>query len=99
MMNKLGLIFLGFVAVVAIGGLTMHLRDTMTGQYYASGGGRWYYGPQPAQLAPDEACVYAGLEPLYPVQVYTNEYGTLMSLCSQNGNLVGVPLTQTILVR
>ncbi len=98
-MRKLGLVLLGFVAIVAIGGLTVQLRDTLTGGYYASGGGRWYYGPQKIQLQPDEACVYQGLEPLDPVQVYTNEYGTLLSLCRYGGELVGVPLVQTALVR
>ena len=67
MMNKLGLVLLGFVAVVAIGGFTLQLRSELTGLYSASGGGRWYYGPQIAQLAPDEACIYSNLEPLYPV--------------------------------
>ena len=99
MMRKLGLVLLGFVAIVAIGGLTVQLRDTLTGKYYAAGGGRWYYGPQRIQLAPDEACVYAGLEPLDPVRVYTNEYGTLLSMCKQGDQFVGVPLVQTALVR
>ena len=92
------MIFLGFIAVVAIGGLTVQLRDTLTGNYYAGGGGRWYFGPQKAQMQPDEACAYAGLEPIYPVHVYTNEYGTLLSLCKRGGGFVGVPLVQTVFV-
>ncbi len=99
MMNKLGLVLLGFVAIVAIGGLTVQLRDSLTGQYSASGGGRWYYGPQIIQLAPDEACTYAGLEPMHPMRVYTNEFGTQLSLCKQGSELVGVPMVQTALVR
>ncbi len=98
MMRKLGLVLLGFVAIVAIGGLTVQLRDSLTGQYYASGGGRWYYGPQRIQLAPDEACIYAGLEPVDPVHVYSNEYGTQLSLCKQGNGFVGVPLVQTAVV-
>jgi hypothetical protein len=98
-MNKLGLVLLGFVAVVAIGGLTVQLRDTITGDYYAAGGGRWYYGPQRMQFAPDEACINAGLEPVYPVRVYSNTFGTTMSVCQQGNSLVGVPVVQTAYVR
>ncbi len=99
MVQKLGVIFLGLIALVAIGGLIIQLQNTLTGQYYASGGGRWYYGPQRAQMQPNEACIYAGLQPVYPQQVYTNEWGTLLSVCQQGSNFVGVPLVQTVLVR
>jgi len=99
MMQKLGLMLLGFVALVAIGGLIIQLQETVTGNYVKSGGGRWYYGPMRAQMQPDEACIYAGLEPVYPQRVYTNEYGTLMTACIQYGEMVGVPLTQTIYVQ
>jgi len=98
MVHKLALVFLGLIAVVAIGGLTVQLKDVVTGSYYASGGGKYYYGPQIAQLQPDEACIYQGLEPSYPWKVYTNEYGTVMSMCKRNGELVGVPVVQTIQV-
>jgi hypothetical protein len=98
MMQKLALILLGFVALVAIGGLTLQLRDSLTGQYYASGGGRWYYGPQKAQMSPSEACLYAGLVPAEPPRVFTNAYGTLLSACYKDGQLVGVPLIQTVFV-
>jgi len=97
-LQKLALIFLGFVAIVAIGGLTVQLRDTLTGQYAAGGGGRWYYGPQKIQMQPDEACTYAGFEPVHPWQVYTNEYGTLMSVCLFQGRQVSVPVVQTAVV-
>lgn len=98
MENKFGLIFLGIIGVLAIGGLITEFRD-VTGQYYASGGGRYYYGPQKIHLQPDEACIYSGLQPIYPVQVYTNQFGTLMSLCDYNGQKVGVPTVQTALVQ
>ncbi|VVB81733.1 Uncharacterised protein [uncultured archaeon] len=96
--QKLGLILLAFVAVVAIGGFTVQLRDTVTGDYTATNVGRWYAGAQKAQMQPDEACTYSGLEPMYPWQVYTNEYGTFMSLCKKDGYYVGVPLVQTVIV-
>ena len=99
MVQKLGFIFLGLIAIVAIGGLLVQLQNTMTGEYYASGGGRWYYGPMRAQMQPDEACIYAGLVPVYPQQVYRNEYGLVLSVCQQGDQRVGVPLTQTVLVR
>ena len=98
MVHKLALVFLGLIAVVAIGGLTVQLKDVVTGNYYAAGGGKYYYGPQKAQLQPDEACIYQSYEPLYPWNVYTNEYGTIMSLCKNDGEFVGVPVVQTIRV-
>jgi len=99
MENKLGLLFLGIIAIVAVGGLTLTIRDSVTGEYFASGGGRYYYGPQKIQLAPDEACIYSGYEPVYPVQVKTNEFGTLVSVCRSPQGYVTVPLVQTALVR
>lgn len=99
MMQKLGLVLLGFIAIVAIGGLTLQLREAFTGQYAAGGGGRWYYGPQRTQFEPAEACRYAGLEPIYPPQVYSNKYGTVLSLCKRGIDLVGVPTVQTVIVR
>ncbi len=99
MVQKLGFIFLGLIALVAIGGLLIQIQNTLTGDYTASGGGRWYYGPLRAQMEPSEACIYAGLQPVYPQQVYSNEYGTMMSVCQQGSQMVGVPLTQTVLVR
>ena len=95
---KLGLVLLGFVAIVAIGGFTIQLRESITGDYVTSKGGRWYYGPMKAQLQPDEACIYSGFEQVYPWRVFTNEYGTLMSMCLKDGRYVGVPLVQTIIV-
>jgi len=97
-MQKLGLVLLGFVAVIAIGGLTIQLRDTVTGEYYASGGGRWYSGPQIVQLSPDEACLYSGFEPLYPSRVESNKYGTLLSICKNGDQFVAVPVVQTVVV-
>jgi len=98
MMQKLGLILLAFVALVAIGGLMIQLQNSATGQYTRAGCGSWYCGPQRAQLAPDEACMYAGYEPIYPVNVYQNQFGTMLSACRQGSELVGVPLVQTIYV-
>jgi len=97
MVQKLALLLLGLIAVVAIVGLTVQLKDTLTGQYVASGGGRFYYGPMKAQLQPDEACIYQGFDPLSPQQVYTNEFGTLMSVCRNGDQFVGVPIVQTII--
>ncbi|MEM3153945.1 MAG: hypothetical protein QW165_00030 [Candidatus Woesearchaeota archaeon] len=99
MVQKLGFLLLGFVALIALSGLIIQIQNSVTGEYYASGGGRWYYGPQRAQMQPDEACMFAGMKPVYPQQVYTNEWGTLMAVCDAGGRMVGVPLTQTILVR
>ena len=99
MVQKIGLVLLAFVTLVAIGGLIVTFRDPSTGLYTYSGGGRWYYGPLRAQMEPAEACIYSGLEPVYPQQVYTNEWGTLLSVCQQGSQMVGVPLTQTVLVR
>jgi hypothetical protein len=98
MVQKLGFLLLSFVALVALGGLVIQLQNTITGDYVKSGGGRWYYGPMRAQMQPDEACLYSNLQPVYPQQVYTNEWGTLMSVCMQGSQTVGVPLTQTIYV-
>ena len=99
MVQKLGILFLGIIALVAIGGLTSLIRDSVTGDYVASGGGRYYYGPQKIQLQPAEACIYSGYEPVYPIQVHTNEFGTLVSVCRFGGSYVTVPLVQTALVR
>ncbi len=98
MVQKIALALLAVVAVLAVGLFTLELKNETTGQYYASGGGRYYYGTMKAQLQPDEACIYQGFEPVYPVQVYTNEYGTLMSLCKLGEQFVGVPIVQTVLV-
>ena len=76
----------------------VELRDTVTGEYVASGGGRWYYGPQPAQLDPDQACAFAGYTPLTPWRVERNEYNTLVSVCLNGDELVRVPLVQTVYV-
>jgi len=96
-MQKVGALLLAVVAAFAVAGFIVNW-DVVTGQYAAGGGGRWYYGPQKAQLQPDEACIYQGFEPIYPWQVYTNEFGTLMSVCKFNGQLVSVPLVQTVYV-
>ena len=97
-MEKAGAILFLLVAVVGIGILVSELKDDLTGRYTAGGGGRWYYGPQKAQLSPSEACEYSGLQPLHPERVYSNEYGSLMSLCRSGNQFVGVPLVQTIIV-
>ncbi len=99
MVQKTALLLLGFVALVAVGILTWQLRDEVTGNYSASGGGRWYYGPQKAQMEPAEACLYQGYEPMSPPRVYRDYYGSLMSMCRSGNELVGVPLVQTIIVR
>jgi hypothetical protein len=96
--QKLGLILLAFVAVVAIGGFTVQLRETITGSYTGTNIGKWYAGAQKIQLQPDEACIYSGLQPVYPQQVFTNEYGAMMSVCMKNGVYVGVPVWQTAIV-
>ena len=98
MMQKLGLVLLAFVALVAIGGLIIQLQNSVTGQYTRAGCGQWYCGPQRAQLEPDEACIAAGYEPIYPVNVYQNQFGTYLSACNHGGRTVGVPLVQTIYV-
>lgn len=85
------------VAAFAVAGFLVNF-DVVTGQYYASGGGRYYYGPQKALLQPDEACTYAGFQPLDPWRVESNEYGNLMSVCRDGGQYVMVPLLQTVLV-
>ena len=96
--TKVVYVFLAVMAVIAIGALTYGLKDTLTGSYYAPGGGRWYYGAQRMQMQPDEACLYSGYEPLYPWRVYTNEYGTMLSLCRFGDKYVGVPVWQTAIV-
>lgn len=98
MVQKTAFLMMSLIAVVALGVLFVELRDTITGNYVASGGGRWYYGPKQAQLAPDEACVYSGFTPLTPWRVERNEYGTLVSVCLDGNRLVQVPLVQTVRV-
>ena len=98
MVQKLALLFFGLIALVAIGGIVLELRDTVTGQYYAYGGGRWHTGTQIVQLEPDEACIYSGFEPVYPVRVESNKYGTLVSICKSGDQYVSVPVIQTIYV-
>ncbi|RJQ19445.1 hypothetical protein C4580_05205 [Candidatus Woesearchaeota archaeon] len=97
MVHRVGALLLAVIGAFAVGGFLVNF-DVITGQYYASGGGEWYYGPQPAQLPPDQACIYQGFEPVEPWHVYTNEYGTLLSVCKANGQLIGVPLVQTVYV-
>lgn len=84
----------GLVLAVAVIGFTLEYKS-MTGQYYSSGGGEWYYGELTIQLQPSEACEYAGFEPIYPERVERNEYNTLMSVCKFNGQYVRVPVVQT----
>ena len=92
-------VLFALTALAAISMFTAMLAfDASTGAYVASGGGKWYYGPQKAQMEPAEACTYAGCSPLDPINVYTNKYGTMMSLCNCRGKLAGVPLVQTIYV-
>ena len=97
-MEKGGFIAFAFVALMGFGILVSELSGVLTGQYYVSGGGRWYYGAQKAQLSPEEACVYGGFAPLAPARVYHNEYGTIMSMCRDGNQMIGVPLVQTIVV-
>jgi len=99
MVQKIALAFLGFIAIFAIAGTTLHFRDSATGLYTTGSNiGRWHVGTQKVQLQPDEACMYAGAVPLYPWRVYTNEYGTLMSMCKVGDSYVGVPIVQTAFV-
>lgn len=97
-MEKGGFIAFAFVALAAFGILVSELSGDVTGKYVVSGGGRWYYGAQQALLSPEEACVYGGFAPLAPQRVYRNEFGTMMSLCRDGNQLIGVPLLQTIVV-
>ncbi len=97
MVHRVGALLLAVVAAFAVGGFLTNV-DIITGQYYASGGGSWYYGPQAAQLDPDQACIYAGFEPIYPVRVATNEYGTVVSICKFGSEWVSVPVVQTVYV-
>lgn len=90
------MVLFALIALVAVGGLTFTLMDSITGNYVRSGGGRWHYGSQLAQFQPDEACVYAGYAPADKWRVETNEWGTLVSVC-RNGERV--PLVQTVVVR
>ncbi len=100
MVQRVGLTFLAIISVVAVGGLIFEFTGAgTTGQYYAAGGGRWYYSAQIAQLQPDEACIYSGFRPLDPWRVETNEFGTVVSLCNDNGRIVTVPVVQTVIVR
>ena len=93
------LVLFALTALAAIGMFTAMLAfEANTGAYVASGGGDWYYGPQKAQMEPHEACIFAGCNPVKPVNVFSNEYGTLMSLCNCQGTYRGVPLIQTIYV-
>lgn len=99
MVTRLAVVFLGLIAVVAIGGLVFQLgNQSTTGSYAASGGGRYYYGPQIAQLEPREACIYSGFEPVEPIQVRSNKYGTYMALCKSGSSYVEIPLVQTVIV-
>ena len=90
--------FLGFIAVVAMGFLFVEIRDTATGQYYATGGGEWYYGSQIIQMSPSEACTYYGYSPLSPQHIETNARGTLVSVCWNGQDYVRVPLVSTVRV-
>lgn len=99
MEHKLGLLFFGIIALIALGGLTFMIKESVTGGYVAGGGGRYYYGPQKIQLEPAEACIYSGYEAVYPIQVKTNEFGTLVSVCRSSNGYITVPLVQTALIR
>ena len=94
------LIMFSLVAFAAIGMLVaMIAYEANTGAYVFSGGARnWYYGAVRAQMDPKEACVYAGCNPVTPMNVFSNEYGTMLSLCNCRGEMVGVPLTQTVVL-
>ena len=94
------LILFSLVAFAAVGMLTAMLAyEAKTGAYVFSGGGKnWYYGAVRAQMEPDEACIYAGCSPIYPKNVFSNDYGTVLSLCNCDGQQVGIPLTQTVFV-
>lgn len=85
------------VAIASFTGLVFQLNNTVTGSYTASGGGAYTYVANViVQMQPDEACTYAGFQPVYPRSVFTNEYGTLMAVCQYNDRLTAVPLVQRV---
>lgn len=100
MVKRTGLVLFGLVAVVAVTMFSLMLHASITGKYVTGGGGRYTYEqPQIVQLQPDEACRYSGFEPVYPVRVFSNRYGTLMSTCRDGDAFVAVPVVQTAIVR
>jgi len=100
MVKRVALVFLAIISVVAISGLIFEFTNAgSSGLYVSGGGGRWYYGSNIVQLQPDEACIYSGYAPLDPWRVERNEFGTIVSLCNDNGRIVTVPVVQTAIVR
>jgi len=100
MVQRTGFALLAFIVVVSIGGLVWTVSTlSATGEYAASGGGRYYYGYQPVQLSPGDACKYTGCYSARPQTIYTNEYGTKLALCHCGFGTVGVPLVKTVRVR
>lgn len=95
MVNKTSMMLFVFITVVAVGGLLWTVSDTLTGKYYAGGGGRYYYGPQRIQLSPQNACDYAGCSLTSPINIYTNEFGVKNVVCECEYGFIGVPLIQT----
>ena len=88
--------FLVLIIVVAVGGLMWTVSlDSATGTYFASGGGRYYYGPQIVQLSPEEACKYAGCQSMRPTTIYTNEFGIKNVVCNCRYGKICVPMVQT----
>ena len=98
MVHRIGLLFLGLIATVAVVGLLSNLPSQVTGKYTASGGGEYYMGVQFIQLQPDEACIYAGYESIHPWHVVTDTYGALLSQCRYRGKIVTAPLIQMMVV-
>jgi len=93
------LILFGLVAAIAIGSLATMVHNSITGQYVTSGGGRYTYAaPKIVQMQPEEACRYIGFAAEYPVQVFRNEYGSLMTICRTPTEVIAVPLVQTVVV-
>lgn len=99
MVNHTNAAVLGIFAIVAVSIFMMALHSSATGNYVAGGGGRYTYDqPKLAQMQPDEACVYAGFEAVYPQRVFKNEWGTWMSTCRNGNEFVAVPLMQMVIV-
>lgn len=95
--DKIVWVLLGLVAIVAILGLVvLFTKITVSGGYFVSGGGRWYYGSSIVQYSPRDACALVGGTTTEPVMVYRNPYGTVMVVCVVGENFVEVPLVQTV---
>lgn len=96
MVQRTGLLLMGLIALVGIG--VLFYSSGVTGNYYATGGGKWYYGWQIAQFMPKDACEVRDCTAVSPIEVYTNQYGSQFAVCDCFGERVGVPMVQKIYV-